>query len=182
MKRALLIIDFTNDFVAPEGALSCGEPGQAITAEIVRLAEEFQTRGDFVILPTDLHQENDPYHPETALFPPHNLAGTWGREFVEPLAKWFQANQGAANVLKMDKNRYSAFANTNLENYLRERKITEIHLVGVCTDICVLHTAVDGYNKNFPLVIHQDAVASFNPVGHEWALEHFQKSLGATVI
>ena len=55
-------------------------------------------------------------------------------------------------------------------------------MVGVCTDICVLHTAVDAYNKGFDIVIHKDAVASFNPVGHEWALEHFEKTLGAKVI
>ena len=47
----------------------------------------------------------------------------------------------------MDKTRYSAFAGTDLEMKLRERGIEEVHLVGVCTDICVLHTAVDAYNK-----------------------------------
>ena len=25
----------------------------------------------------DLHFEEDPYHPETKLFPPHNIEGTW---------------------------------------------------------------------------------------------------------
>ena len=27
----------------------------------------------------DLHFEEDPYHPETKLFPPHNIEGTSGR-------------------------------------------------------------------------------------------------------
>ncbi|MNT90392.1 Isochorismatase family protein [compost metagenome] len=52
----------------------------------------------------------------------------------------------------------------------------------MCTDICVLHTAVDAYNKGFQLVIHEDAVASFNPAGHEWALGHFRGTLGAQVL
>jgi len=81
----------------------------------------------------------------------------------------------------MDKTRYSAFAGTDLEIKLRERGITEVHLVGVCTDICVLHTAVDAYNKGFKIVVYKEAVASFNPAGHEWALGHFEQSLGATV-
>lgn len=55
----------------------------------------------------------------------------------------------------MDKTRYSAFAGTDLELKLRERGITELHLIGVCTDICVLHTAVDAYNKGFDIVIHK---------------------------
>ncbi|MNE20481.1 Isochorismatase family protein YecD [compost metagenome] len=82
----------------------------------------------------------------------------------------------------MDKTRYSAFAGTDLELQLRTRGITELHLAGVCTDICVLHTAVDAYNKGFDIVVHKDAVASFDQEGHAWALRHFKGSLGATIL
>ncbi len=82
----------------------------------------------------------------------------------------------------MDKTRYSSFAGTDLELRLRERGIQEIHLVGVCTDICVLHTAVDAYNKGFKIVVHEKGVASFNKAGHEWALSHFKMSIGAEVV
>lgn len=82
----------------------------------------------------------------------------------------------------MDKTRYSSFAGTNLLQLLRERKIEEVHIIGVCTDICVLHTAVDAYNLGFSIVVHEDAVVSFNEVGHKWALDHFKNTLGATVI
>ena len=81
----------------------------------------------------------------------------------------------------MDKTRYSAFAGTDLEIRLRERGIEELHICGVCTDICVLHTAVDAYNKGFKMVIYENAVASFNEAGHEWALSHFVHTLGAKV-
>lgn len=57
-----------------------------------------------------------------------------------------------------------------------------MHLVGVCTDICVLHTAVDAYNLGYEIVIHQAAVASFDPVGHQWALGHFKNTLGAQIV
>ncbi|MEY9977659.1 hypothetical protein [Lysinibacillus sp. RC79] len=30
MKKALLVIDYTYDFVASDGKLTCGEPGQAL--------------------------------------------------------------------------------------------------------------------------------------------------------
>lgn len=29
-KKALLVIDYTHDFVATDGKLTCGEPGQAL--------------------------------------------------------------------------------------------------------------------------------------------------------
>ncbi|WP_225046459.1 cysteine hydrolase family protein [Lacticaseibacillus kribbianus] len=180
MPKALLIIDYTNDFVAPTGALTAGAPAQAIAPRIVELASQFVTAHDFVYLPTDVHTPHDPYHPESKLFPPHNVRGSWGRELFGPLAPWYAEHQGA-NVVLFDKTRYSSFAGTPLDLWLRERDVTEVHLVGVCTDICVLHTAVDAYNLNYPLTIHQDAVATFKPGGQEWALDHFKTCLNATI-
>ena len=33
-----------------------------------------------------------------------------------------------------------------LDSLLRERHIDTVEIVGVCTDICVLHTAISAYN------------------------------------
>ncbi|QCZ54818.1 putative isochorismatase family protein pncA [Levilactobacillus brevis] len=76
--QALLIIDYTNDFVADSGALTCGQPGQLLAPTITELAQQAQQAGDWVLLPTDVHTPDDPYHPESRLFPTHNVAGTWG--------------------------------------------------------------------------------------------------------
>ncbi|UQS82352.1 cysteine hydrolase [Bombilactobacillus folatiphilus] len=179
--EALLIIDYTNDFVADKGTLTAGAPAQKLESYIVQLAEQFLKDEKWVILPTDLHQKDDLYHPETKLFPPHNLANTWGREFYGQLQTWYEQNRDNPALYNLAKNRYSAFANTNLDNFLRERKIETLHLTGVCTDICVLHTAIDAYNRDYNLVIHQDGVATFNPQGQTWALDHFKNSLGATI-
>ncbi|SDR04957.1 cysteine hydrolase family protein [Virgibacillus salinus] len=181
-KRALINIDYTNDFVADDGMLTCGEPGQAIEGEIVSLTKKFINAGDYVVFAVDAHEEGDTNHPESNLFPPHNIIGTEGRQLFGQLTSVYQSNKQAENVYYYDKTRYSAFAGTDLELRLRERKIDELHLVGVCTDICVLHTAVDAYNKGFKIVVHKDAVASFNAAGHEWALGHFTDTLGAKVI
>lgn len=181
-KRALINVDYTWDFVADQGALTCGQPGQAIEQEIVRLTKEFIEAGDFVVFAIDVHKKDDPYHPETKLFPPHNIEGTDGRKLYGELQEIYEQYKEQDHVYWMDKTRYSAFAGTDLEIQLRARGITEIHLVGVCTDICVLHTAVDAYNKGFDIVIHEKGVASFDPQGHEWALRHFKGTLGAAVI
>lgn len=180
--KALINIDYTNDFVAEDGTLTCGKPGQDIHDKILSLTKEFYEAGEFVAFTIDKHTKNDPYHPETELFPPHNIEGTDGRLLYGELESYYQEIKNADTVYYADKRRYSAFNGTDLEMKLRERAITEIHLVGVCTDICVLHTAVDAYNKGFTIIVHQKAVASFNQVGHQWALEHFKNSLGATVV
>ena len=64
----------------------------------------------------------------------------------------------------------------------RERQINELWLVGVCTDICVLHTAMAAYNLNYQLTIPVAGVTTFTAHGQEWALDHFAHSLGATVL
>ena len=48
MTKALLVIDYTNDFVAPDGKLTCGEPGQAIEGKITELIESFVVDGQYV--------------------------------------------------------------------------------------------------------------------------------------
>lgn len=181
-KRALINVDYTYDFVAPDGKLTCGEPGQAIEADIVSITKQFLENGEFVAFGIDAHEENDPLHPESALFPPHNIIGTKGMELYGSLQQLYEQYQENDNVFYFEKTRYSAFVGTNLELKLRERKIDEVHLVGVCTDICILHTAIDAFNKGFSIVIHEKGIASFNEAGHEWALTHFQNTLGAKVI
>ncbi|AOZ94303.1 cysteine hydrolase family protein [Paenibacillus crassostreae] len=175
---ALIVIDFTYDFV--EGSLPVGQPAIDIQETIATLTQQYVDQGDFVVMAVDLHEENDPYHPESKLFPPHNIRGTQGRALYGELANVYQRNMDS--IYWMDKSRYSAFCGTNLDILLKERGITKVHLIGVCTDICVLHTAVDAYNKGYAITVFEDAVASFNPQGHEWALAHFKGSLGAEVI
>lgn len=182
MMKALINIDYTNDFVAADGALTCGEPGQKIEEAIVKITEHFINNDDYVVFAVDFHKANDRYHPETKLFQPHNIAGTEGRKLYGKLRDVYSKNMLMRNVHWIDKTRYSAFTGTDLELKLRERGINEIHVVGVCTDICVLHTVIDAYNKGFSVVVHKDAVASFNQTGHDWALEHFENCLGVRVV
>ena len=66
-KRALINIDYTVDFV--NGALPVGKPGEEIEGRIVSITKDFLQRGEYVVLAIDLHHENDPFHPEAALFP-----------------------------------------------------------------------------------------------------------------
>ncbi len=180
LKKALLVIDYTNDFVASDGKLTCGEPGQLLDAPISTFIEQFIAEQQVVIFANDLHEENDPFHPETKLFPPHNIRGTTGRHLYGHVGKVY--NMHKEEVIWLDKTRYSAFAGTNLAILLKERGIEEIHLVGVCTDICILHTAVDAYNLGISTVIYANAVASFDAAGHQWALRHFEHTLGAKVV
>lgn len=182
MNKALIIIDYTNDFVGAEGVLTCGVPAQQIEQHIINLYEDFLKDNQYIVVANDKHDVADNSHPEYVLFPPHNIVDTTGRELYGALRGLVAKQKGNNQVYLMDKRRYSAFAGTDLDVRLREKNITEIHLCGVCTDICVLHTAISGYNLGYKIVVHENAVASFNDVGHIYALTHLKSVLGATVI
>ena len=142
MTKALISIDYTEDFVADHGKLTAGAPAQAISeaiAQVTRLAFE---RGDYIFFTIDAHEEKDTFHPESKLFPPHNIIGTSGRNLYGPLADFYAEHEGDSRVFWMDKRHYSAFSGTDLDIRLRERRVDTVILTGVLTDIRVLHTAI----------------------------------------
>lgn len=181
--KALLVVDYTIDFIASDGKLTVGEPGQKIESAIAEKIKSHADQNHPIIVISDLHDEADVHHPEHELFPPHNLAGSEGRKLyggIESLVEKI-ATEKPGQLIRLDKRRYSAFCGTPVEQILRQEKIDEIEIVGVCTDICVLHTAVDAYNKGFSVFIDEAAVDSFNREAHHVALDHFESVLGFQV-
>ena len=65
-----------------------------------------------------------------------------------------------------------------LENLRPERLI----LAGVCTDICVMHTAADARNRDFIVDIPIDCVSSFDKKAHDNALQHMDNILGVNLV
>src|SRR5699024_5562785 len=79
-KSALIIVAYTNDFVAGNGKLTCGLSGQKIESYIVEKIEAYNKKKANIFFLMDLHYEENSYHPENNLFPPHNIIDTTGRE------------------------------------------------------------------------------------------------------
>lgn len=181
MKKSLLVVDYSYDFIAPDGRLTAGEPGQAVENSINDKIIEFAEKGDQVIFAMDLHQEGDETHPESRLFPPHNIEGSQGRELYGKVKDTYEKYKDGSNIIWYDKVRYSAFYGTPLDALLRSHDVDTVVITGVCTDICILHTAVDAYNLSYDIEIPVNCVASFNPEGHAAALNHFKNALGAVL-
>lgn len=189
-KKAFILIDFSNDLIADEGVLSCGKPAQAIEPVACKYFDKFLANGDYVVVCNDSHDvpdingTSDPYHPETELFPKHNVMGTWGAELYGSVKeKWLQINkEHPFETVFFRKVRFSAFVGTKLDIWLRSRGVTEVVLGGVCTHICVLHTAIDAYNRGYRVVIADDATVSDNAENKKFAIEHMHDLLGADII
>lgn len=180
-KKALIIVDYSYDFIADDGKLTCGKPGQDIENFILEKIETYHEEKNEIFFTMDLHFENDDNHPESKLFPPHNIINTDGRELYGKVKSLYENIKNDDHVHFLNKRRYDSFFGTPLDSLLREKDIKEVEIVGVCTDICVLHTAISAYNLGYDITIPIKGVASFNEEAHQWALNHFKNTLGAKV-
>ena len=96
--KALIVIDYSYDFVADDGALTVGAPAQALSQHICDLTHDFLNASEYVVIANDTHHKGDPYHPETKLFPPHNIEGTPGQKLYGEMQTILEANKDNPNL------------------------------------------------------------------------------------
>ncbi|MFQ6002086.1 MAG: cysteine hydrolase family protein, partial [Anaerolineae bacterium] len=111
---------------------------------------------------------------EFEIFPPHCVEGTEEAEIIPELDSY--------PGQRLPKRRYSAFYDTDLDERLAALKAEKLIVCGVCTDICVLHTVADARNRDYPVEIYTDCVASFDQEAHRFALKHMENILGAKLV
>jgi len=70
------------------------------------------------------------------------------------------------------KHQWSAFYGTDLDLQLRRRGIDKIILAGVATNFGVESTARDAWQHHYKVVIASEAVSSFSPELHDFAIKN----------
>jgi nicotinamidase/pyrazinamidase len=161
--RALVIVDVQNDFC--EGGSLAVEGGAAAAGAISRfLAAEGGGYGH-VVASRDYHVDPGAHfsaQPDfSTSWPPHCVAGTAGAEFhpdfdTSRVETVFSKGAHAAA--------YSGFegtdeAGTPLSDWLRQRKVDEVDIVGIATDYCVVATATDAIEAGFSTRVLLDLTA-----------------------
>jgi nicotinamidase/pyrazinamidase len=188
--KALVIVDLQNDFV-PGGALPVPK-GNEITPTVNRLQQLFEV----VVATQDWHP---PEHGSFAvnhrgkkpgdtvelsglpqkLWPVHCVQGTPGAQFIPGLdtsrvAKVFQKGTDP------DIDSYSGFydnarrKSTGLEEFLREKNVEEVFVVGLATDFCVKFTTLDSVALGFKTHLIQDACRGLDPKEVKTALKEME--------
>src|SRR5581483_4625783 len=136
--EALLIVDFQRDFCPPDGALAGGDE---IAGRLNELAAE--PRFELVIATRDLHPpDHGSFAANGGPWPVHCVEGTPGAE-LHPALDRELIDEVIDKGQRPDTDGYSAFESRELERLLRSRRITELTVVGLATDYCVLNTARD---------------------------------------
>jgi nicotinamidase/pyrazinamidase len=175
--RALLIVDFQNDFT-PGGALAV-PGGDAIAARVDELARSGGY--DLVVATRDWHPpDHGSFAAQGGPWPVHCVQGTPGAE-LHPALDRALVDVVIDKGQDPDADGYSGFEATGLSELLRERGIDELTITGLATDYCVLNTALDALREGFAVTVEEAAVRAveLQPGDGQRALAQVRSAGGA---
>ena len=154
MTQALLIIDVQNDFLPPDGALAVPD-GDAVIAPINELLAS--DRFGLVIATRDWHPpDHHSFEPHGGPWPEHCVRDTRGAQLDARLNR--DAIDAVIDTGMGSTEGYSAFETDELRELLREEQVNAVTIVGLATDVCVKHTAVDALREALVVTIPASAV------------------------
>ncbi|GAA3737516.1 isochorismatase family protein [Streptomyces tremellae] len=170
MQRALIVVDVQNDF-CEGGSLAVGG-GADVAAAITELIAQSTAGYRHVVATRDHHIDpgNHFARPPAApdyehTWPVHCVAGTEGVGFHPNFAPAIASGAVAAVFGKGEySGAYSGFEGADenglpLAEWLRERRVTEVDVVGIATDHCVRATALDAAREGFATRVLLDLTA-----------------------
>jgi len=168
---ALIIVDMQNDFM-PGGALPVPNALTIISA-INKYIELFEKSNALIVATRDWHPPNHiSFNTRGGPWPPHCIQNTWGAEFHKDL-KLPRNTIVISKAFKEDKEAYSGFEDTELDNTLKSRNIKRLFIAGVATEYCVKATAEDGVKLGYQVFLLEDAIKGIDspPGSEEKAIE-----------
>lgn len=195
--KTLIIADIQNDFL-PGGSLAVPD-SDAIIPVVNKLVHLF----DLIVAIQDWHPANHKsfasMHPgkkpldvidlnglQQTLWPDHCIQGTKGAEYSEKIdMRKVETIFRKGTDPEIDS--YSGFydnghrKSTGLAGYLRERKTSEVYVVGLAGDYCVYLTAMDSLVQKFPSYIIEDATRPINVENFKKAKQDFLENGGKII-
>jgi len=183
MKSVLIVVDMLNDFCHKHGVLShtLTDPkklyAKGIISKVKAMVDSFRGAKSPIIWLCDNHDKDDL---EFKRFPPHAVKGTWGAEIIASLDPLKSLTSHYERVIT--KTRYSGFHNTDLAFHLGHLSPVTVHVVGVCTSICVMDTVGGLANRDIPVNVIRGCVADFDPEAHINALARMEQLYGAKIL
>lgn len=181
--RALVIVDVQNDF-CPGGSLAT-DRGAEVAQAISQHTREHGDRYGVIVATKDWHIDPGDHFSDSPDYkdswPIHCKAESAGAEFHQnldtaPIEEVLYKGQYAAA--------YSGFEGTNkpgdkgtpLAEWLRDRGVDIIDVVGIATDHCVKATVLDGLKEGFEVRVLTELCAPVSDEAGEAALQEMVSS------
>jgi nicotinamidase-related amidase len=162
---ALIVVDLQKGIVG----IPTVHPVNEIIDRTARLARAFRDRGLPVVLVN-----------VTGAAPGRTEAGRRTFSFPDDWAELVPELEQHPEDHIVSKQRWGAFIGTSLDEYLRQRGVTQIFLTGVATSAGVESTARSAYDYGYSVVLVVDAMTDRDADAHRHSVEKVFPRLGET--
>ncbi len=157
--KVLVVVDMQNDFI--DGSLGTPEAQRILP----RVYEKIRGFDGEVLFTQDTHDDQYLNTQEGSHLPvPHCVKGTLGWE-IHP-----DVRRCAPDAQVFEK---GTFASLALGQYLAQRDVESVELIGLCTDICVVSNALlmKACLPEVPVLVDASCCAGVTPASHAAALD-----------
>ena len=163
----IIAVDMVNDFV---GGKFGGSDREELAARMRNFLLETGNRIQTVFT-LDTHIRNDP---EFKVWGEHCLEGEWGSMLCDDLKD--------IPGYRIRKRHYDAFHDTDLDGYLRAIGADSLYIMGISTDICVLHTVSGAFHRYFSINLVEDMCLAIDRIRHREAIGFMQRNYGIRIL
>ncbi len=166
--KLLLVVDMINGFLKT-GNMSF-ESGQRTIEPTKKLIEQFIESGDMIAAFRDEHNADSL---EFKTYPEHCIKGSGESDLIDELKVFDE------HIIDIPKNSTNGTNTVAFQKLLSDNVFSEVVVVGVCTDICVLQAVLSlityFYENDLDTKVKvvRDAVDTFDAPEHD--REHFNK-------
>ena len=172
--KALIVVDMQKDFI--NGTLGTKE-AQGIVESVVKRVSS--SKGELILFTQDTHGEDYLSTPEGKKLPiAHCIEGTDGWKINESVFNAWRENKNTIVAADLKNNTFTkpVFGSVKLVEYLKNKseknEISEIELLGLCTDVCVVSNAImlKNFLLNTEISVNTKCCAGITPQSHTEAL------------
>ncbi|MFC8503077.1 isochorismatase family protein [Pedococcus sp. NPDC057267] len=171
-RRALVLVDVQNDFC--EGGSLAVAGGAEVARRISTHVREHHGEYAAVVATADWHEDPGAHFSDAPDFvdswPAHCRVGTDGalfhpgaEEAFEHVDAVFRKGQHSAAYSGFEGSTVEGDRRLGLAEWLRERRVEEVDVVGIATDHCVRATALDAAREGFATTVLLDLTAGVAP-------------------
>jgi len=145
MRKALIIVDYENEWINKNSEYYVGDISKKIT-KLNKLIKFCRKKSIPIIFTT--HVE-----------PGSRTAFAEGTERVEIIKELdFQPKKD----ILIKKNKISPFFKTKLEQILRKLNVKELIITGILTNLCVRSCVSDAYDRDYRIIVIKDTCVAFS--------------------
>jgi len=176
MYKVLIVVDMQKDFI--DGALGTPEAAAIVDKVAGRIAD---SKDELILFTRDTHGADYLDTSEGKKLPVvHCVEGTDGWQINDTVMDAWRNNINTRIVDMLPNNTFDkpVFGSVDLVNFLAEcaHDISEIEILGLCTDICVVSNALMIKNTlpDIEIAVNATCCAGVSPQSHQEALNTMQ--------